>query len=288
MGYMHIDNLYKNQDVLLFRECYALEKIHGTSAHVHWNGTEPKFFAGGESHERFVQVFPPDLAERFAVLGHPDVYVYGEAYGGKCQGMSATYGKELRFVVFDVRVGETWLNVPNAADVAIKLGLEFVAFERIPTTLEAIDAQRDADSVQAVRNGTGPGHKREGVVLRPLFEFTKSNGERIISKHKRDEFRETATPRKVDPEKAKVLEAADAIAFEWVTPTRLQHVLDKLPEAKGPEHTGLVIKAMTEDVLREGAGEIVDSKDARKAIGKRAAALFGQRIRNALREGATP
>ena len=32
MSYMHIDNLYKNQDILLFKECYALEKIHGTSA----------------------------------------------------------------------------------------------------------------------------------------------------------------------------------------------------------------------------------------------------------------
>jgi hypothetical protein len=29
MGYLHIDNLYKNVDILLFKECYAMEKIHG-------------------------------------------------------------------------------------------------------------------------------------------------------------------------------------------------------------------------------------------------------------------
>lgn len=31
MGYLHIDNLYKPvaQDILLFKKCYALEKIHG-------------------------------------------------------------------------------------------------------------------------------------------------------------------------------------------------------------------------------------------------------------------
>lgn len=40
MGYMHIDNLYKNQDMLIFRECYALEKIHGTSAHVSWKDAD--------------------------------------------------------------------------------------------------------------------------------------------------------------------------------------------------------------------------------------------------------
>ena len=32
MGYLHIENLYKAQDILLFRECYALEKVHGTAA----------------------------------------------------------------------------------------------------------------------------------------------------------------------------------------------------------------------------------------------------------------
>jgi len=32
MGYLNIDNLYKAQEVLMFRECYAMEKIHGTSA----------------------------------------------------------------------------------------------------------------------------------------------------------------------------------------------------------------------------------------------------------------
>jgi intein/homing endonuclease len=29
MGYQHIENLYKNQTIFLFKECYALEKIHG-------------------------------------------------------------------------------------------------------------------------------------------------------------------------------------------------------------------------------------------------------------------
>ncbi len=29
MGYLHIDNLYKNQTILLFKEAYCMEKIHG-------------------------------------------------------------------------------------------------------------------------------------------------------------------------------------------------------------------------------------------------------------------
>lgn len=35
MGYMHIDNLYKDARVLSFKHVYALEKIHGTSAHIY-------------------------------------------------------------------------------------------------------------------------------------------------------------------------------------------------------------------------------------------------------------
>ena len=210
MSYAHIDNLYKNQTILLFRECYATEKIHGTSAHVKWLGGDFKLFSGGESPERFALLFPPEvLRARFMALGHAEVTVYGEAYGGKCQGMSATYGKELRFVAFEVQVGETWLNVENAADVASKLGIEFVPFEKISTDLAAIDTERDRDSMQAIRNGMGTGHKREGIVLRPLLEFRDHRGDRIICKHKRDEFKETATPREVDPAKAKALADAD-------------------------------------------------------------------------------
>ena len=30
MGYLHIDNLYRAREILLLREAFALEKIHGT------------------------------------------------------------------------------------------------------------------------------------------------------------------------------------------------------------------------------------------------------------------
>ncbi len=57
MGYLHIDNLYKNQEILMFKECYALEKIHGTSAHITWNSPALTYSSGGEKHERFVALF---------------------------------------------------------------------------------------------------------------------------------------------------------------------------------------------------------------------------------------
>src|SRR6185436_9013658 len=97
------------------------------------------------------------------------------------------------------------------------------------------------------------------------IELTQNNGERIIAKHKRDEFRETKSPRPVvDPEKLKVLENAEMVANEWVTGERLNHILDKIPNAC-MEQTGEIIKSMVEDIKREGNTEIIWSKDIEKA-----------------------
>lgn len=286
MGYMHIDNLYKDQRILMFRECYALEKIHGTSAHVSWRDGRVQFSSGGEKHERFVALFDETaLAVAFTALGHESVIVYGEAYGGSQQGQKWRYGEKLKFIAFDVQIGDHWLAVPQAHDVAMKLGVEFVFYAKVSTELTALDAERDAPSEQAKRNGIIEADQpREGVVLRPLLEFRDNAGGRIIAKHKRDDERETKTPRKVvDPALLAVLTKAAEIADEWVTPTRLGHVLDKLGPDVGIERMRDVITAMTEDVLREAAGEVVDSREARAAIGKKTAEVFKARLQSALR-----
>ena len=280
MGYLHIDNLYKNQDILLFRECYALEKIHGTSAHVGWEAEKKavSFFSGGEKHENFVALFDESaLTAAFSEHLEYDAVFYGEAYGGKQQGMRKTYGDTLRFVVFDVKIGHNWLSVPQAEALALACGFEFVAYHKIPTILDDLDAERDAPSAQAERNGVEGGPIREGVVLRPLIEVKTNNGARVIAKHKRPEFRERKSIPKVDPAKRELTEKAGAIADEWVTPMRLAHVLDKMGNPTDISETGAVIKAMVEDVCREADGLIVDNTAVRKAIGAAAAKLYKKR-----------
>ena len=282
MGYLHIENLYKNQTILLFKECYALEKIHGTSAHVGWKDETLYFFSGGAAAGEFSKLFNEEnLTAKFIAAGKSEIVVYGEAYGGKMQGMSKTYGADLRFVVFDVKIGESWLNVPNAEAFAISFGLEFVPYAKIPTSLITIDAERDKPSGQSIRNlGVleGVNKIREGVVLRPLEEMTDKRGNRVICKHKRAEFSETKTPHQVDPARKEVFDKAEAIAEEWVTEMRLSHVLDKIGNPRDMEAIPELIQAMIEDVTREAAGEILDSKEARKAIGQKAVQLFKTRI----------
>jgi hypothetical protein len=283
MGYRKIENLYKNKMILMFKEAYALEKIHGTSSHISYNHKNRKltFFSGGSKYDQFVSLFDQEnLLNLFSKNSedHPTtetVTVYGEAYGGKLQGMSKTYGPNLKFVAFEVLINnKIWMTVPQAEKFAQYLGLEFVHYNRIETTEEAINAEMMADSVQAVRNGMGTGHMREGVVLRPIIEFSDFNGGIFRVKHKRPEFSEREhTPKFSDPDSLKVLEDARAISEEWCTPMRLTHVLDAFPEASLSD-MNKVIQAMVTDILVEGAGEIVDNKDVRKAIGKKTSKLF--------------
>jgi len=287
MGYLHIPNLYKEQTILLFKECYALEKIHGTSSHLSWKFEENKihFSSGGESYENFIKLFdiPTLEAKMREMFPDQDVVIFGEAYGGKQQGMSHTYGKQLKFIGFDVKVGDFWLNVPNADDVCTKLGIEFVYYDKIEVTLENLTLARDAPSVQAHRNLGLTDKKREGVVLRPLTEMRINNGDRVICKYKPDEQMETKTKREVNPEQLKVLSDAKEIAEEWVTNLRLEHVLQKFPPETSMEAMGDVIKAMIEDVYREGKDEIVESKEISKAIGSKAVQLFKQKLNNRIK-----
>ena len=286
MAYLHLDNLYKNQTILLFKECYAMEKIHGTSAHVGWKfETKQVNYFTGENHPLFLTLFDADFIKtKFdEVFPDQDVVIFGEHYGGKCQGMSGTYGKESKFIGFDVKVGDVWLNVPNAEDVCKQFNINFVSYTKIEVNLENLTVERDKMSEQAIRNGMGIGHKREGIVVRPLVEMRTNNGDRVICKYKPEEQMETKTKREVSPEQLKVLSDAKEIAEEWVVNLRLEHILQKFPADVSMESMGDIIKAMISDVYREGRDEIVESKPLQKEIGKVTVKLFKQKLQNTIK-----
>jgi hypothetical protein len=293
MAYLKIPNLYQSQEILMFKRCFALEKCHGTSSHIHYISpiTEQStgritFFSGGAKHETFVALFnEPFLLQKFQEIqsGH-NITIYGEAYGGKMQGMSATYGKDLKFVAFDVKIGDFWLDVTKAEALVKSLGLEFVHYVEVSTDLKELDEQRDADSVQAIRNGMGTGKLREGVVLRPLIELTKNNGSRIICKHKRAEFCETKEGRNiVDPSKLKVISDAELVAQEWITENRLKNVASHNEEGfLAIENLGNIIPAMIEDIKKESDGEIVWSKQLNGILGREIALLVKNYVKKQL------
>jgi len=267
-----------------------MEKVHGTSAHIRYTNKTPKnknnavlrFFSGGSKHQEFTDLFyQQGLIDIFHELGHADVTIFGEAYGGAQQKMSHTYGPKLLFIAFEVKLGNEWLPVPRAEEFVLKFGLEFVPYERIPANLAAVTIERDKPSRVAKRRGIIEDKVSEGVVLRPIEEVAMPSGKRLMAKHKTAEFSERASKGDtiLDPDARKKLNGAQAIAEEWVTDMRLEHVLDKFPQDVGYADMQKIIPAMIEDVMIEGEGEFEPTRDVRKAIGARAAKLFSIHLR---------
>ena len=122
--------------------------------------------------------------------------------------------------------------------------------------------------------------RAHGVVRVPDGIWVVHTSHRVIVKHKGAAFSETKTPRPVaDPAKLAVLTTASAIADEWVTPMRLEHVLQRVP-ADDMSAAPKVIAAMVEDVYREGKGEVVESREATTAIGRKTAELLKKYLMN--------
>lgn len=280
MSYLHIENLDKDGRVLLFKQVWATEKIHGTGAWIVYSGPGPKLkFHSGQNAVAFASLFDAekikaDLAKRFDLK---PVTLYGEHYGGKIMAdMVGTYGPEYRFALYDVLVDGKWLSFDIVQKLGAELGLDVVSGHVVDATIETLAIERDRPSEQAVKNGITEPRKREGIVIRPLREMY-DNKSRIIAKFKGDDFRETRTPRVPSAERLPAITEAEKIAWEWVTEMRLTHVLNKLGNPTDPRKTPEVIAAMTEDILRESKGEIVFSPEAGKAIARAAGALYIER-----------
>lgn len=278
MSYTKIPNLYKDQTILMFKECWALEKICGTSAHISWSNGRLDFFTNEGQHETLGKLFDIEkLKKEFIEMDCTKVMIIGEFYG-ELQGMARTYGKDMKFIAFDVCIDSLWLCVPDAAAFVKEIGLEFVHYQKTMCDVSILNKLRDMPSVQAVRNGIKAQRNSEGIVLRPLIELKRNNGARICAKHKRDDFCERKTRQTIDSAQLKILEDANAIAEEWVTENRLNNVLSHMSEEHEVSDIPDVVKRMIADVQTEAKDEIVESKAARKAIGKRTVALFKKRI----------
>ena len=92
------------------------------------------------------------------------------------------YGPTQDFVLFDVKIGEWWLERPNIEDIATKLGLRVAPIIGEGTLLEMVELARKGITSQ------WGNFAAEGIVARPKCELRTRNGERIITKIKTCDF----------------------------------------------------------------------------------------------------
>lgn len=124
-----------------------------------------------------------------------DVKLFGEGYGAKIQN-GGNYRSDQSFVLFDVKIGEFWLDRANVDDVAEKLGLESVPVIGRGTLHDAIslvngtaDSSWNRGPHGGVLKSTWGDFEAEGIVARPLVPLFDRKGQRIITKIKAVDFK---------------------------------------------------------------------------------------------------
>jgi len=124
----------------------------------------------------------PSAATLKSIFDADTVCLYGEGYGTGIQKGGGNYSHEQDFVLFDIKVGDWWLNRQDVEDVANKLGLRIEPISGEGTLYEAI---------HIVKNGitsTWGDFQAEGIVARPKVELATRGGNRIITKIKVRDF----------------------------------------------------------------------------------------------------
>ena len=170
------------------------EKVDGTNIRVHWDGHKVEFggrtdraeipksllekleelFGGHENEEIFEQKF-----------GENEVILFGEGYGPKIQN-GGLYRDDVSFILFDVQVGDLWLERKNVEDIAKTFNIDIVPIIFEDTLTKAIEyVKTNPDSVIA-KNGA----KMEGLVGRPKVELLDRRGNRLIVKVKWEDMKD--------------------------------------------------------------------------------------------------
>jgi len=189
-----IEGKYRNECVEYLKDNQWIftEKIDGTNIRIHWDG-HCVSIGGRTDNAQIPGVLVQRLNELF--LGETNAQIfeqkfaenpvtfYGEGYGGKIQSGSA-YKQEQDFILFDVMVGETFLQRENIEEIAKSFSLQVVPVILMGTIQEAVDYVKEKPySVIAEKNKDS-----EGLVGVPLARLTDFRGNRIIVKIKVCDF----------------------------------------------------------------------------------------------------
>lgn len=169
------------------------EKIDGTNIRVIWDAVGKNVRFGGKTDNAQIPVKLITwlqgnlMPETFmaACLEGP-LTLYGEGYGAGIQS-GGNYSPEQKFILFDVKVGDFWLERGNVEDIASKLNIDVVR-QYSPTTLHnMIDFVMEGLIVDSAFDL--PNKQPEGYVGTPTVPLFNRKGERIITKIKYKDFR---------------------------------------------------------------------------------------------------
>ena len=166
---------------------YKIE-VHGKTDSAQMRVDEVELLQNIGDQEKLVDCFTRITPEGKPVYPESEIIIFGETYGKKMQKNGSRYdANKLKFICFDVKVGDIWLLRKDVEDVCTKLNIDIVPIIGYYTIDEAIDV------VSKGLKSTIADDKEldmEGLVLRTPCGLLDRQGKRIITKIKTKDFRD--------------------------------------------------------------------------------------------------
>jgi len=164
-----------------------MEKVNGTNTVCLWDGNKVSF-QGKTENTQIPGKLISFLMDRFTtyamrtVFGDTPVHIFGEGYGGDIQ-QQPQYGPEQKVVLFDVKIGDWWLERYKLEQIAADLEIEIVPIVGTGTLYDLVDLVREGFKSQ------WGDFIAEGIVAKPSVSLNARDGGRIITKLKYADFR---------------------------------------------------------------------------------------------------
>lgn len=168
------------------------EKIDGTNIRIMWDGHKV-IFGGRTENAQIPANLIAVLQEKFLTreveeifeekFGEVEVVLFGEGFGEKIQKGGGLYGK-VDFILFDVLVGDIFLERENVEDIAIAFAVRVVPIIYIGTIEQAISIVKS----NLLSTTANEDKQIEGLIGTPKQRIYDAKKRRIIVKIKCKDF----------------------------------------------------------------------------------------------------
>jgi ATP-dependent RNA circularization protein (DNA/RNA ligase family) len=169
------------------------EKIDGTNIRVIWDGSNVIFKgktdrANLPAHlaKKLRELFTVDKLEAYFGHGEMNVCLYGEGYGRKIQKGGNYIQNDVDFILFDVRIGNWWIERSTVEIMARDLGINVVPIIDIGPLEKAIELVKQGFKSTIAQNKD---YLAEGLICKPDVELFDRKGDRVITKIKHKDFK---------------------------------------------------------------------------------------------------
>lgn len=185
------------------------------------------------------------------------VRVYGEFFGGNIQ-KGVNYGKDKRFLIFDMEQNGKWLSFVEMAGMLAGLGLDHMIVPVLGVVNGLEEALAFDPNRQSTLFETEERNIMEGVVIK-LYDtvIVDGHGSPFVLKHKTQEFMDKKSAKRVPREKTEwreEVEEARETFLEYLNETRVQSVISKngkVTKEKFGDYIRLVMQDAKETFARE-------------------------------------